>query len=149
MNFKHECSPENALLFHDWILNRGGVAVWSSINLSNPGATWSTPANNTDGSPTTKPTWQADSVPSMVITDPHEIAVITGKEVKRFHVGVKRGYGLSFVLTDAASRRVRKAVEDAGEGSWYVFDYDRQNAVIMAPSVTMSLDSFMTRPASA
>ena len=42
--FKHTCAPENAPKFLDWIKNRGGVAVWKSINLSNPDASWSTPA---------------------------------------------------------------------------------------------------------
>jgi hypothetical protein len=61
---RHEVSPENAAKFRDWIARRGGVAVWHSINLSNIGASWSTPALREDGTPTPKPTWEADDKPA-------------------------------------------------------------------------------------
>jgi hypothetical protein len=61
---KHECAPENAEKMLGWIKNRGGVAIWPSINFSNFGASWSTPALTTDGKPYPKPTWQAANEPS-------------------------------------------------------------------------------------
>lgn len=36
--------------------------------------------------------------------------------------------------TDASTRRIRAAVERAGEGAYHVFDYMTQEAVIMRPT---------------
>jgi hypothetical protein len=136
---KHECALENAPRFLDWIKNRGGVAVWNSIDFSNLGASWSTPAL-TDGVPTPKPTWQADSKPSRIITDPNEIEVIVRKEVKRFHVAIRRGsQGFSFKLTDASSRKVRAMCDKFGDESSYHFDYETQECVITMPETKVSL----------
>jgi hypothetical protein len=44
MNEKHHISPETAAKALEWIKTRGGLAIWQSVNLSNPGASWSTPA---------------------------------------------------------------------------------------------------------
>jgi len=135
---KHTCAPENASKMIDWIANRGGVAVWRSINLSNPGASWSSPACNVDGTPTAKPSWQADNQPHRIITDPHDIVVIPGREVKRFRVGLRQA-GLSVKLTDGATRKVHAAVAKAGDGAWYAFDYETQEAVIYVPDNPVSL----------
>ena len=158
--YKHTCTMENATKFAEWIKTRGGVAVWRSADLGNPGASWSTPAMIPEGTemndgtvleedrPYPRPTWQAESQPSMVITNPAEIGVSLDKEVKRFHVAVRRGSGLSFELTAASSRKLRAEVEKAGEGAYHVFDYgDYKNAVIMAPERTESLADFIQRHA--
>jgi ribosomal protein S6 len=136
MTEKHHCTIENAPRFWDWIQNRGGIAVWRSINLSNPGASWSTPADRQD-----KPTWEAGSVPERIVTDPDQVLVSVDREVKRFHVAVRPGsQGLTLKVTDGGSRRIRREVEKAGEGAYHVFDYgDHDNAVIMAPEKTMTL----------
>ncbi|KPK66804.1 MAG: hypothetical protein AMS21_01225 [Gemmatimonas sp. SG8_38_2] len=140
MGERLQCSVQNAPKFLEWIRGRGGVAVWRSINLSNPGASWSTPAM-TDGKPTCKPTWQAGSEPERVITDANEIDVVEAREVKRFHVAVRRSdNGLMLKVTDGGSRRIRRECEKAGEGSWYEFDYgDYNNAVIYVPGDTVTL----------
>lgn len=142
----HEVAPENAAKMLDWIEKRGGVAVWKSVNLDNPGASWSTPALAPDCSPYRKPTWEASSEPYKVITDPSEIAVVTRKEVKRFRVAVKAsGSGMSMKLTDASSRRVTREVDRAGEDAGYYFDYENQEAVITVPSDTVPLLQFLGR----
>ena len=129
---KHQTSPDNADRFREWFKTRGGIAVWPSINLSNPGASWTTPALNRDGTPTKKPTWQASNTPR-IITDPSEVEVLRPKEVKRFHVGLRRSNGPIVKITDAATKRVRREVEKAGPGAWYEFDYWAQDAVILVP----------------
>jgi hypothetical protein len=140
MNDKHQVSPENAAKFWDWIQNRGGVAIWRSVNLSNPGASWSTPARTIDNQLTPRPTWQAENHPSRVITDAADIEVSIDKEVKRFHVAIRRGsQGLSFKCTDASSRRIEREVAKAGEGAYHTFDYLTQEAVIMKPEKTVPL----------
>lgn len=138
----HEVAPENAAKMLDWIENRGGVAVWNSVNLSNPGASWSTPALAPDCSPYRKPTWEASSEPHKVITNPSEIVVVTRKEVKRFHVAV-RASGHVAKLTDASSRRVTREVDRAGEDASFYFDYGTQEAVITVPSETVPLLQFL------
>jgi len=142
---KHQCAPENVAKMLSWIRERGGVAIWRSANLSNPGASWSTPAwqaEDEDGvrKLAVSPTWQAEKVPSRVITDPSEIEVVTAREVKRFRVAVRRGsQGMMLKVTDAGTRRIREAVAKAGGGAWYEFDYESQEAVIYVPDKKVPL----------
>lgn len=123
MTTKIECSIENAPKFARWFRDRGGIAHWQSINLSNPGASWTTPATHEDGTPVAKPTWQAEDTPQ-VVTDPTLVTVYEPREVKRLRIAVKRGDSFNLVLTDASSRRVRKAVAELGNGAFYQFDGD-------------------------
>lgn len=141
---KHQCSPENAANMLSWIKTRGGIAIWSSVNMSNPGASWSTPYLTKDGSLMLSPTWQAEKNPSRVVTDPGEVVVVTPRVVKRFHVAVRVGsQGLQAKLTVASSRKVRDAVAKAGDGAWYEFDYGEQEAVILVPGETVSLEEWV------
>jgi hypothetical protein len=134
-----------------WIKTRGGIAIWRSANLSNPGASWTTPATIRKGDctgyigpdaddviPYPKPTWQADSKPSNVIDSVQDIDVSYDVEVKRFKVALRRA-GFSVKVTDAGTRRIRKEVEKAGKGSFYRFDYDTQEAVIFRQDRIVSL----------
>jgi hypothetical protein len=135
----HVTMPENATKFKTWLKTRGGLAIWRSVNLSNPGASWTTPALTEDGQPMAQPTWQADSKPERVITDITEVVVEVPREVSRFHVGIKRGDSFNFTLTNAATRKVRAACEKAGERAWYAFDYMTQDAIIFVPDRTIPL----------
>jgi hypothetical protein len=132
----YTCSASNALKIWRWLTKRGGIAVWRSVNLSNPGASWTTPAFEADGvTPYTKPTWQADNKPERIITDPALVMVQTDREVRRFRVGVRvGGSGMQVEVTDAGSRKIRAAVAKAGVGSYHQFGYTTQEAVIMTPS---------------
>ena len=127
---KHVCVPEHAQKMLDWLANRGGIAVWRSVNLSNPGASWSTPAD------VGKPTWEAGGAPERIITDVDDVVVSIDKEVKRFHVGLRRA-GTMIKVTDGGSRRIRAAVARAGDGAYHLFD--GREAVIMAPESTVPL----------
>lgn len=135
--FKHQCQQSDAEKFLDWIKNRGGVAVWKSINLSNPGASWSTPAlsethcRNCQGrgefpdhvpcvkcdgvrfEPTEKPTWQASNTPT-IFTSADEIGVYVDELYKAFPVGLRRS-GFGSKLTDGAQRRVDKYLDECRE----------------------------------
>jgi len=47
---------------------------------------------------------------------------------------------MQLVLTDASDARVRKALDKAGKGSSYVFDYgDYENCIILKPDKVQSL----------
>jgi hypothetical protein len=67
---------------------------------------------------------------------------MTWKEVRRFRVGVRRGDGLSFKLTDGATRKLRAAVANAGELATYRFDYEMQEAVVLVPDKTVPLNQW-------
>jgi hypothetical protein len=137
------CTPENAPSFAEWIATRDGVALWRSVDLSDCHASWSTPLNEKDGTPTPSPHWKAQKSPR-IITQARDIVVVTHEEVKRFRVGVRRGsQGLSYKVTDGGTRRIRAAVDKAGEGAFYEFDYGTQEAVIKAPTSTTPLDEWM------
>ena len=139
----HHCLPKNAAQFQEWISTRGGLALWRSVNLSNPGASWTTPAHDKDGNPTVKPTWQAAEQPHQIITDMSQVVVDVPMEVKRFHIGVRRGgQGLTLKVTDGGTRRIRKEVDKAGPDAWYEFDYGSQEAVILKPGRTIPLDQW-------
>ena len=133
----HECSPENVGRFLDWLENRGGVAVWNSANLSNPGATWSAPVNDEEGNVKGKRSWQAGKV-IRIITDINDIDVVISKEIKRFHVATRQARNsMSIKVTDGGTRRIHAAVAKAEKeygDAWYEFDYDDyENAVICVP----------------
>lgn len=130
----HPCPLENARLFLSWIRERGGLALWRSLNLSNPTQSWTGPLMGKDGNPATKPVSFAEDKPYRVITSADDVVVCVDREVKRFRIALRMGrQGLSVKLTDHASERVRKEVAKAGPGAYHTFDFSTQEAVIMAP----------------
>lgn len=135
----YEVYPREVTTMREWLANRGGLAIWESHDLSDPGKTWTTPALTTDGKPTAKPHWAAGEVIETV-TDITNVVVTTPKEVKRFHVATRLGAnGLKIKLTDASGRKVRAAEEKAGPEAWHEFDYDNQDAIIYVPGEKVPL----------
>lgn len=147
--FKHECTVDNAPKFLDWIRNRGGVAVWKSINLSNPGASWSSPANNKDGTPMEKPSWQSTNTP-VIFTNPDEIGVATDALFEAFPVALKQN-GMFLHLTDGSQRRVDKALAECEEkhGDAFfrrgVLDIDRPSMGIYYTTEIISLTEWAAK----
>lgn len=148
MEFKTSAmSEEDAAKYADWISNRGGIAIWK-VQLIGGGPnntkSYSTPANKLDGSPMDRPHWSVGPKPDEIVTDPAEVSVVIPKEVKRFHVALRMGsQGLSVKCTDASSRKIRSAVDKAGKGAWYEFDYSSQEAVIFQAEKEISLKEWM------
>lgn len=141
-----DCNVTNAPKFADWITNRGGIATWKSADLSCAGKTWSAPYLETDGSVKAKESWQMESKPASVTTDPAEVDIYECTEVNRFPIAIQRGRAdFSMRLTDGSTRKVEAAVEKAGDGAYYEFDYDSQEAVIMTSKVTMTLKEWMEK----
>lgn len=105
--YKVECHRDNAARFTDWLANRGGIAVWPSLDLRNAGASCSTPALTLTGEPTTRPGWSYASTPSVIVTDPADVGVYDETLFKAIRVSLRRGTnGLSLKLTDTSQRRV-------------------------------------------
>ena len=129
----HKCEDINAEKFMQWIKTRGGLACWRSLDIGNP-KTWTAPLKAADGSIKDKPFGFAESQPYRIITSSDDVLVYTSKQVRRVRVALQRGYGFNVELTPASTRKVRAAVEKAGEDAYYEFDHDTQEAVIMAPT---------------
>lgn len=145
----YSCRAEDAPKIFDWLKNRGGIAVWKSVNLSNPTGSWTAPYLDDKGEVKVKPTWQADSKPARIITDPAEVWVMVPKEVKRFRIAIRAGaLGMSFKLTDASSRKVEKAVAAEGIGAWYEFDYTTQEAIIFVAEREQRITEYFAKEGS-
>jgi|GEM_PF-1613003 len=152
MSEKHYVEAENAERIWDWLQTRGGLAIWRSADLSDPGKSWTTPAQEEDGSPKAKQSWQMMNEPYRIITDPSEVEVHVPKEVDRFRVAIRQkgDWGLRFELTDGSSRRLRQRVRKADEKycgdeelAWYAFDYECQEAVIFVPDRQVPIKEYI------
>ncbi len=151
ISHKFECSLEHAPKFWNWLHKRGGVAHWRSINLSNPGESWSAPVNNDKGTPFGKPSSRAASEPTGTCNNPDEVYVTTVKELQRFHIGVRLGAsGLMLKVTDGSKRRIDSRVERWAEklnNDQVFYDLDRwsQEAVILVPDEVITLSEWARR----
>lgn len=143
--YQLETDVENARKMWDWVKNRGGVAVWLSQDLAEAGRKYLTPVLDERGERMLRPHWSTLNVPDDVVQDETKLGICTAKTVRTIRVGIKRGSGLSFTLTEAASRRLRVALDVAGEGSFYTFgftDDDKRVAYIKVPSSKISLAEY-------
>ena len=136
-------SPQAAPKIRQWLEERGGIQVWSSIDFSDPSWSMITPLLGPDGVKVGPPSWKAGAAPR-VITDPAEIVVSIDQEVRRFHVALYLGsQGLKIKLKPGSTRRVQAAVAKAGTGAYHIFDFETQEAVIMAPVSTIPLKDWV------
>jgi hypothetical protein len=141
---RHHVLAANADQVWQWFQERGGIAVWRSIDICTAGQTWTTPLHDAEGNPTRKQDWRMEESPSLVITDPAKVVVDVPRELKRFRVAVRVGsQGLTLKCSDAASRRICRECVKAGEDSWYEFDYGTQEAVIFVPGESQPLPGFI------
>lgn len=143
---------DNAKLVSQWIKDGRGVARWRSHDMSDPSDQVFTPAKKKDASEFLKlgiqktedqPGWKYPEIHE-IETDPKKIMLRQYEEVDRIHVAVKRGSGLSFVLTSASSRRLGKKLDDIPDSA-YRFDYENQDAIILAPLKTITLEEWMRK----
>jgi hypothetical protein len=135
----YEIQDHQALKILNWIELRGGALLWESIDLSDPGATAWTPAKTEDEKPYPKPHWKYANEPKVIVTNIKEFEVITAKEVKRLKIAVRMGaQGFRVKLTNASTEKVRRWCRKY-ENSWYEFDYNSQEAVILVPDKKISL----------
>ena len=96
------------------------------------------------GKPDEEAGLRMEEPPSLVITDPAEVIVDVPREVKRFRVAIKTGsQGLILKCSDAASRRIRRECQKAGDDSWHEFDYGTQEAIIFVPSESRPLPEYI------
>lgn len=117
-----EIDERHAVKVSRWIADCGGVAVWGCLDLADPSRRFFTPARLTDGTVPGSPHWSAPRTPQRIVTDPAQVEVVTHRQVRRLRVAIRPGYGLSLRLTDAASARLRNALDEIGPGAVYVFE---------------------------
>lgn len=141
MGSKFRIKSDSADKIFKWVEERGGIAVWRSLDLSNPGGQWITPAKDSNGNLPDRPHWSAEKTPE-IISNLNDIEVIEPREVKRFRVALRRGSGFMIECTDASSRKIRKSLSEAGDSSWYEFDYETQECVIYAPGRVVGLSEY-------
>ena len=129
------CVPGKRAEFEKWMAERGGVLHWPSVNLSNLGMCWYSPAKTEDGEDFPKPSWQAGA--PTLYTDINDFRFCKEQEeVDRFRVAVRHGSSnpMLLKLTDASGERLRKRKAKAEKKHGdiiHVFDYDTQEAVIL------------------
>lgn len=120
-------------MFLHWIQHCGGIAVWRSLDIEAPDRRWATPAwQDADGRPSPPPHELAERTPAVVCTDPTEWLVAYDEPVVRFAVCVEKS-PRGWKLDGTSTARVNGAIEAAGEGAYYQFDYATQEVVILAP----------------
>lgn len=137
---KHRITADHAALVTAWLRGRGGLLVWRSVDLCDPGKSWTTPVLGEDGQPVRQPSWQAAASPARVITSADEVEVVIPKRVRKFRVATRIGAsGVRVKLTDASSAKLRAALEKAGPESWHEFNYDTQEALVFVPGRVMPL----------
>lgn len=136
-----EIDGRDAVKVSRWISHCGGVAVWGCLDWCAPRMSYFTPALLTDGSPSRCPHWSSPPRPEHIVTDAAEVVVVEHTEVRRVRIAVRRGYGLRTTLTDAASVRLRKALDSAGEGADYAFEGGE--AIILAVSARTPLPEWL------
>jgi hypothetical protein len=144
---KHSIDPKNAHDIARWFRDRGGIAIWRSAVIGSH-QTFTAPLRDEQGNLKGAEDIRWDTQPVRVITDPAEVNVVKGRELRRFHVATRMGgQGLTIKLTDGGSNKLRKAMEKARQehgDAWYEFDYgDYNNAVIFVPDGTVSLPEWM------
>lgn len=138
----HRITAPNVPLVVTWFAERGGIAVWASINIANLGATWTTAATMADGSPPRRPNWQAGPTPDRIITDPADVLVEVVREVKRFTLTVPPDVTGPIKLTPASQEIMRQALTLAGAGAYYEFDARTHAAVIYVPESVTPLPDY-------
>ena len=130
----HDCREENAGKFLNWIRTRGGLALWRTLDLARAGQFWTAPLKDGSGVVKPKPLYHTEDKPYQIVESTDDVLVQKDKEVRRFYVALRAGRGGTMLkLTVGGSRKVAAATAKAGVGAYHVFDYDTQEAIIMAP----------------
>jgi len=137
---------ENAEKIANWIETRNGAIYWKSINLSNPGASWWTPAEDENGNPAVKPSWQAGE--PVVVKNMDEIFVPEDKEEKRIKIATRLSTnGFMLKLTDASSRKLTNWLNKLGEkyGAENIgYHFEDREAVITRKVSEKPLEEYMS-----
>lgn len=110
MTFKIEVSKADAPRIAGWLANRGGVAIWQSLDLSDAGARTFTPAD------ASRPSWRYADKPVEIVTQASDIGVYQEKLYKAFPVSLRRSSnGMTMKLTDNSQRKLDKHMQDCRE----------------------------------
>jgi hypothetical protein len=119
----HIVTTENAAKIYQWLQERGGILVWQSHDLCDPGASVTTPAHGPDGAPTGSPGWKFPE-PTRHITDPADVMVSEAEMLEEMDVTVMFQDGLRLVITKGSERRANQRLSklraaNPGKEVWF------------------------------
>lgn len=125
-------TENNAEKVLDWVLHRGGVAVWGNINMSLPMTDTLTPALTILKDPTPKPSYNVTSQPTQVVTSLDDVIVEGFEQVDTVRISTRvSSSGLYIKLTDASSAKLERKMnhwdeeaEAQGRRCFYRFEGD-------------------------
>jgi hypothetical protein len=129
----------------EWLTAGRGVAVWQNQDLSSSdiGGLKFTPARTVEGEPVKSPHWNCGTAPEMVIEEKTAFQVVEYTQVYRVKVRTGPPYLGGIHLKDRD--KLDTAMQKAGEGAVYHFDYERQygspwfTAIVSVPTSTVPL----------
>lgn len=146
--FLLQTTAKNAAKLAAWIEHRGGVAVWPSVDLSDPDKQLLTPAL-TDGEPTARPHWKC-ATEAKLVTTTDQVGIYQESTFREFTVAIRRSdNGLSAKLTDASQAKVERVIAQCKDkhGNAFikrgVLDVDRPSIGVYYASDPVSLTDFI------
>jgi hypothetical protein len=134
-------NPSDAPRIREWLQKRGGIQVWESADLGDPVSSVFCPYLGEDGQIKNAPSWK-HSRRGALITSESDVTVTTYRDVKTIRIALQRGYGYGFVLTDAASQKLRKALSQFPDSTYRFDGFDGKDAVIMVPDRQVPLSGW-------
>lgn len=135
----HIINSADAPRIVEWLQTRGGIRVWENRDIGGDSNGATTPAKTKEGADYPSPHWRFGQEPARTITDPADVEVATDVVVETITIKLKSS-GHRMVLNNASDRRVRAALERAGEGSYYTFGIGNDPAARLINSLTVGED---------
>lgn len=122
---KYRVSEADADKILTWLRERGGILIWTSVDLSRPGESSTTPFRDPAGIPVGKPHWRFGDHPRH-ITDISEVEVAEAEKVESLAVRIKRGGELRLTLTSHSSAKLQERLahwsQERNTAAWYHFE---------------------------
>lgn len=106
----HETVAESAHQIWRWLQERGGIIVWESQDMGNPGQSVTTPYRSADGSPAGSPGWRYPT-PTRHITDPADVVVLATRVLKTVPVRISRADGFRLIVANSSVDKLGRMVE--------------------------------------
>jgi hypothetical protein len=122
---KYRVAAENAGKISLWLKERGGIQIWKSRDLADPGASKTTPYLDPAGNVAKSPGWKFGDKPDRHITDEADVEVAFPKLVESFRVKFVQK-GMRITVNAAGSRKIKLRLghwsETTGKEAFYTFD---------------------------
>lgn len=122
---KYTVQEENAGKIANWLATRGGILIWQSRDLGDPGKSVTTPYLTADGKLTDSPHWKFGGTPDRHIKSSDDVDVGTSRIVETFKVKLKGSRYGKITVNDAGTRKLESRLEhwrqETGKDAFYTF----------------------------